>query len=629
MHVSLPWLVLLFPVLGSALLGFFGRAMSKRLAAWVGCGSIGLAFATVLSIWLGFLSEPAAQRVLHPTLYAWLQTSGLKIPIGVLVDPLSVLFMLIITGVGFFIHVYSVGYMAEDEAFSRYFSYMNLFVFSMLLLVMSDNFLFLLVGWGAVGLASYLLIGFWYHRPSAVAAAKKAFVINVFGDVTILIAIFLIVIHFHTLSYLPVFSNAHSLTMGGPLATWIAILLYVGAAAKSAQFPLHLWLPDAMEGPTPVSALIHAATMVTAGVYLIARCYPLFHQAPAADTLIAAIGGFTAFMAATIGLVQPDIKRVLAYSTVSQLGYMFMAVGTGSFAAGLFHFTTHGFFKALLFLGAGSVIHAMSGEQDLGKMGGLGKKMPVTYWTMLVACLAISGIPGFAGFFSKDEILGNLLNQHHVILWLAGVITAGLTSFYIFRLFYLAFAGDLRSKAHPHESPKVMTIPLVVLAVPSALAGYLAIPGAYNAMAGFLHPVFAAFGGLQPASVDSVNLVSMVLSALLALAGWYVAYLAYKRHVLQPAAWAKAMPGLYQFLLNKWYIDEVGEFLVVRPAGALGVMLRRLDDWAIDGFVRGVAQVVAEWGESLRPLQTGYVRRYALSIFLGVVAIAAYLSFKA
>ncbi|RMF91884.1 MAG: NADH-quinone oxidoreductase subunit L, partial [Nitrospinota bacterium] len=439
------WLVLVFPLLGALINGLWRRTLSEKQIGYIGCGAVFLSFLWALEAFLSLLSLPAGARSLEVVLYRWMGVGDFVVEVGFLVDPLSVLMTLVVTGVGFVIHWYSMGYMHDDPGFQRYFAFLNLFVFSMLLLVLANNFLLFFVGWEAVGLCSYLLIGFWYERKSAADAGKKAFVVNRVGDFAFLVGIFLLFRTFGTLDFEEVFAAAPQvLTAGGALATWITLLLFIGATGKSAQIPLYVWLPDAMEGPTPVSALIHAATMVTAGVYMIARTHVLYLLAPGIMTLVALIGVITAFYAASIGLVQNDIKRVLAYSTISQLGYMFLATGVGAFTAGMFHLVTHAFFKALLFLGAGSVIHALAGEQDLRKMGGLRSRLPLTYFTFLAGALALAGIVPFAGFFSKDAILWAAWSQGNLFYWFLGTITAFMTAFYIFRLFFLTFHGESR-----------------------------------------------------------------------------------------------------------------------------------------------------------------------------------------
>ena len=613
-------LALLFPALGAMALAWLGPRLSHRQIAWVGVGSVSLAFLVAVAAFVRLASLPAAHRLIQDTLFTWNQAAGAPIHFSLLVDPISVLFMLVITGVGALIHLYSAGYMDDDEGFGRFFWQMNLFIVAMLLLVMAGNFFFLLVGWAGVGLASYFLIGFWYTRPAAVAAAKKAFVVNVVGDVALTLAIFLLFVNLGHIGYQTVFRQFATL----PIATrdLVAALLFVAAAAKSAQFPLHVWLPDAMEGPTPVSALIHAATMVTAGVYLVARAYPIFGLAPGVATTVAWVGGFTALFAATIAIAQDDIKRVLAYSTVSQLGYMFMAVGTAAYAAGVFHFLTHAFFKALLFLAAGSVIHALGGEQDMWKMGGLRRTIPLTAACFLVGTLAISGIPPFAGFFSKDEILGGLLSTGQVGLWAIGTLAAGLTAFYMFRLYFVVFGGSARAPGHAHESPSVMTAPLVVLAVLSTVGGFLVLPGGYNLIESWLLPALTRFGPTPPLP-PATNWAAMGVSLAMALAGGALAWSLYGRRQVASEPLAGA---LYRALKGKWYIDELGEFLIVRPALWLGAQLGRFDRQGLDQAFNQLGRLVAGWGESLRPSQSGYVRRYALTFALGVLLVVAFLS---
>jgi len=474
-----------------------------------------------------------------------------------------------------------------------------------------------------VGLASYLLIGFWHKRPSAVAAARKALVLNVAGDAGIMLAIFIMVVTLGRVDYAGVFSHVGSFS--AVEIELVAFLLYLGAAAKSAQFPLHVWLPDAMEGPTPVSALIHAATMVTAGVYLVARAYPIFHGAPVAAEWVAGIGAFTALFAATIAITQNDIKRVIAYSTVSQLGYMFLAVGVGAYAAGIFHLTMHAFFKALLFLAAGSVIHAIGGEQDMRKMGGLRKFLPITYWTMLIGAAANAGVPLFSGFFSKDEILGQALASGHFWLWLVGAVTAFFSALYIFRLIFLVFHGTYRGEGHPHESPKVMTIPLIVLAVGAALGGYLAVPGGWNLVDDWLNPVFARYpGGLIPALSAAPNWTAIAVTSIVVLLGVYVAWHFFGRQVREELP--ESVRPIHKVLYNKYYIDEIGHAIFIWTADRLAIVLDLFDRVVVDGIVMGVGQLVKEWGEALTPLQNGYLRRYGLAVLIGGACILAYLT---
>ncbi len=615
--------ILLLPALGSLIAALFGRSLGRKATSYVTVGAMGAAFVWAVSVFVRLLSLPPSQRSFDPVYWQWIQAGALRLHFGLLIDPLSSIFLLIVTGVGFLIHLYSVGYMHDDENFQRFFSYLNLFAFSMLVLVTADNFLFLLVGWGAVGLASYLLIGFWHTRPSAVAAARKAFVLNVAGDVGIMLAIFILVMTLGHLSYSGVFSHISTLTSFQ--VELIAFLLYLGAAAKSAQFPLHVWLPDAMEGPTPVSALIHAATMVTAGVYLVARAYPIFHAAPVAASWVAGIGAFTALFAATIAITQNDIKRVIAYSTVSQLGYMFLAVGIGAYAAGIFQLTMHAFFKALLFLGAGSVIHALSGEQDMRKMGGLRKFLPITYWTFLIGAAANAGVPLFSGFFSKDAILGEALATGHFWLWLVGVVAAFFSALYIFRLFFLVFHGQYRGDGHPHESPPVMTIPLVVLAIGALFGGYLAVPGAWNLFDQWLAPVYAKYpGGLLPAAAFVPNWGAIALTSVIVLFAVWLAWNLFGRQVREELP--EGVRGIHKILYNKYYIDEIGHAAFVWTIDRLAIVADLFDRVVIDGIVMGMASLVAGWGEALSPFQNGYIRRYGLAILIGGVCIVAYLT---
>jgi NADH-quinone oxidoreductase subunit L len=474
------WLIPALPLLGAAVNGLLLRRARTQAVSVVGCGSVGLSFLLAVVAMADLVSLPEASRLIHARYFTWIAAGDLAAPFGLRFDPLSAVMTLVVSGVGFLIHLYSVGYMRGDRGYGRYFAYLNLFTFAMLLLVLADNFLLMFVGWEGVGLCSYLLIGFWFEKQSATDAGKKAFLVNRVGDFAFLIGLFLIFRQMGTFDFDTI--NAHaSEALTGPMATLICLLLFAGATGKSAQIPLYVWLPDAMEGPTPVSALIHAATMVTAGVYLVARSSELFVLAPAALEAVAIIGGVTAFFAATIALVQTDIKRVLAYSTISQIGYMFLGAGVGAFSSSIFHLMTHAFFKALLFLGAGSVIHALSGEQDLRRMGGLARRLPRTHATFFVASLAIAGVAPLAGFFSKDAILGAVYASGHRFLWFLGITTAMLTAFYIFRLYFLAFGGgeerlEPHAKAHLHESPHVMTIPLMALAVLSAVGGFLNVP---------------------------------------------------------------------------------------------------------------------------------------------------------
>ncbi len=659
--------VLLLPLLGFVILGLTGSALTNRAILAVALGACGLAFLLATISFFSMLGTPEAARTSDQIIYTWVASGDFQLSFGLLFDPLSATMLMIVTGVGLIIHIYSAGYMKDDPGFWRFFSYMNFFIFAMVLLVSADNFLFLLVGWGLVGLASFLLIGFWYDRPKAVAAAQKALVINIIGDFGLMIAIFMIfkqygVLNFYTnASGVGVFSALDPTSTGHRLQLVIALCLFLACAAKSAQLPLYMWLPDAMEGPTPVSALIHAATMVTAGVYLVARAHPLFELAPTALTLIALIGGVTALFAATIALFQLDIKRVLAYSTISQLGYMFMGEGVHNYSAGIFHLTTHAYFKALLFLGAGAVIHALGGEQDMRQMGGLRDKLKTTFWTFLLAALAIGGIPPLSGFWSKDEILSSLLAQataNHkplsYLIWGIGMITVGLTAFYMFRLFFGIFAGDYRGTgqsghAHDnvgaqfnassednathrttgylkiHEAPAIMTVPLIILAVLSCIGGLV---GSFELiglsrwapLSNFLSPVFADVHAMATVSLGT-QWISTALSVGVALLGILAAWRLYGRGF----QYKENQNQLYQFVLNKYYIDEILTALIVQPVLWLGrTATRLLEGDLLDGGGRIVAGGLQGISAGLRRLQTGFVRNYALAILLGVVLIILY-----
>jgi NADH-quinone oxidoreductase subunit L len=561
-------------------------------------------------------------------LFPWVVAGSFKAPVTAQVDQLTAVMLLAVTGVGFLIHLYSAGYMHDDDGYARFFTYMNLFVFSMVMLVLAGNFLLFYVFWEAVGLCSYLLIGFWYEKKSASDAGKKAFIVNRVGDFGFGLGVMLIWVTFGTLQFGEVFAKADaSVSTNTYLA--IALLLFMGACGKSAQLPLFTWLPDAMEGPTPVSALIHAATMVTAGVYMVARCHKLFEMAPLSLEIVAWVGGLTALFAASIGLVQTDIKRVLAYSTISQLGYMFGGVGVGAYAAGVFHLVTHAFFKALLFLGAGSVIHGLSGEQDLRKMGGLAPRMMTTTVTFLVGAFGLAGIPPLAGFFSKDEILGAVFHGHRYLLWAMLLLGAFMTAFYTFRLVFLAFFGGPRMPKevahHIHESPAVMTIPLIVLAVLTVVAGLaVGIPSSQGtAFAHFLAPVLPLEESEHSAGVAFSLLV---LSALVAIAGVALAWMVYGRIPVRAASIGVARNPLHKILIDKYYVDEIYDALFVKPIYQLSLWLARVfDPRVIDGLVNGVATTVASWSRGLRRVQTGFVMNYALGVLLGAVAVIAYL----
>jgi len=616
------WLILLFPLLGFIGLSWYGNRISEKLAGLVGCGTVGASFFMTLVTLSNLLFLPPEERIGHvQTLYQWVSAGSLKLDMAILVDPLSVFMFLIVTGVGFVIHVYSVGYMHDDPEYSRFFAYLNLFIFSMLVLVAAADFFFLIVGWALVGLASYLLIGFWREKTSAVLAARKAFVMNVIGDVGMVIAAFVIFESFGTLSFIDVFAAAPGMFRpNDDTMLLITLLLLVGAIAKSAQLPLHTWLPDAMEGPTPVSALIHAATMVTAGVYLIARCHVLYELAPYTMYFIAGVGIITAVFAGSMAMVQYDIKRVIAYSTMSQLGYMFMAVGIGVYSLGMFHLMTHAFFKALLFLAAGSVIHSLDGEQDIRKMGGLQNVMPLTHATFLIGALALAGFPLTSGYFSKEAII---LSSYHaemgnIVFWAIAVLTAGMTAFYIFRVYFYTFVGGLRSPgAHPHESPGIMVIPLVVLAGLALLGGLL---GPW--VDSFLAPVF---GRVVEHHHNSV-LEAIALTA--GIGGIAAAGLLYMVSKDRMDLLKEAMAPLYDLLFHKYYVDEIYDFLIVRPTKAIGVFMEQKGEReGIDFTIDQVGLKVKEVSHGISLWQSGKVRAYALNMVVGMVTILLFVVF--
>ena len=651
------WLIPAFPAAGFLVNAFFGRKMSKAAVSWVACLALFGSFVVSAAVFIDFLGLPANMRVFEMNAFDWIVSGEFAASVGFRIDALSIVMCLVVSGVGFLIHVYSAGYMRDDEGFARYFTYLNLFVFMMLTLVTANNILLMFVGWEGVGLCSYLLIGFWYKRDSASNAGKKAFIVNRIGDFGFLLGIFLLVTSLGgqgvwTLNFGELQKNAHLLT--GATAGLITLFFFIGATGKSAQLPLYVWLPDAMEGPTPVSSLIHAATMVTAGVYMIARLNFFFLMAPTTMFIVALVGLLTALFAATIGCAQYDIKRVLAYSTVSQLGYMFVGVGVGAFSAGIFHLMTHAFFKGLLFLGAGSVMHAMSGELDMRKMGGLRKKIPITFWTFLIACIAISGIFPLSGFFSKDEILGKAYLSQGALFWIIGAVTAGLTAFYMFRLLFRTFFGECRApedvKHHIHESPKVMTIPLVILAVLSVVGGWVGIPkilGGENRFEQWMEPVF---GHPKEAAAPAINFVTkayaagtggaeaqggsmegtlMIGAIIVALVGIFIAYYLYIKRTELPELFVKRFPRLFRTVNNKYYVDELYYAVFVRGLFGLGRFLKRVvDEIIIDGIVNGIAYVLKGLGSLIRLVQAGYVQGYAFGMIAGAIAVLGYLIIK-
>ncbi len=630
------WLVLLFPAIGAAINMLFGKRLTKKTSGFIACSLIGLSFFCAILIFLSLIKLAPENRLIEDNLFTWINAGDFMAFASLQIDPLSTIMILVVTGVGFLIHVYSIAYMHDDEGFSRYFSYLNLFSLSMLILVLADNFLLMFVGWEGVGLCSYLLIGFWYEKKSAADAGKKAFVVNRVGDFGFILAILLIFVTFGTINFSEVFNSAHdALIPSGTIVTMITLLLFVGAVGKSAQLPLYTWLPDAMEGPTPVSALIHAATMVTAGVYMVSRCSTLFMMAPVSMTVVAVVGAATALFAAIIGLLQNDIKRVLAYSTVSQLGYMFLACGVGAHVAAVFHLMTHAFFKALLFLGSGSVIHALSGEQDMRKMGGLKSYMPKTYLTFMIGTLAIAGIPPFAGFFSKDEILFEALVKGNKLYWVIGAVAAFMTAFYMFRLVFMTFFGksrmDKHVEEHVHESPMKMVFPLLMLAFLSIVGGFVGLPK-LSVISTFLEPVFGGHGhelshaiAEGSAGGHDMSLVykMMGISTGIAIAGILLAFLMYIVSPKLPGKVANRFKLFYKIIYNKFYVDEIYDIFIVNPIKKFSVFLWKIfDARLVDGIVNGTAKAVEIDASILKIIQTGFVRNYAfLMVFGGILII--------
>ena len=665
-------LIPLFPLLGFLINASFGRRLPKTISGSVASAVMVASFVvSAMSVWQ-LAGLPAADRALEQTVYTWIASGDFVLDLTFRVDPLSAVMILVVSGIGALIHIYSTAYMHDevDSEYARYFSYLNLFAAFMLVLVLGANFVVMFVGWEGVGLCSYLLIGFWFKKRSASDAGKKAVVVNRIGDYAFILGMLLLFSRFGTLD----FQRLATIAAGIPVEEGVfgvlsmaTLLLFIGATGKSAQIPLYTWLPDAMEGPTPVSALIHAATMVTAGVYMIGRNAVLFSHAPETMMIVAVVGAVTALMAGTIGLVQNDIKRVLAYSTVSQLGLMFLAMGVGAFGAGIFHLYTHAFFKALLFLGSGAVIHALHGEQDIRNMGGLKRHLPITYWTFLIGSLAIAGVPFLAGFFSKDELLYETFHEGHTLLWLIGAITSLLTATYMFRLVFLTFHGERRhdapAPAHPeeeephghvapshghdtgshghgsgshlHDAPPAMALVLIVLAIGSVLAGYIGIPhalGGHNALAAWLAPAFAAPGTPEAAEVvlsaeeTALELTLMAVSSLIAFAGiGLAAFIWLKRRVIADR-FAKHYPRAYRLLLNKYYVDELYDATVVGPIKAISEegLWRGFDVKVVDATVNGAGSIVNGSAAALRRIQTGSVRAYASSVFIGVVVILGY-----
>ncbi|SRR5579883_620575 len=661
-HLHL-WLIPLLPLAGAAINGFFGRRFSRQAVSTVALLFSGAAFA--MALWVaGQFSSLTLPYI--ETLAPWMRAGSFQVDFAFYFDQLSLVMLMVVTGVGFLIHIYSVGYMWTEGGFYRFFTYLNLFMFFMLTLILASNYLLMFIGWEGVGLASYLLIGFFFLKDSAAAAGKKAFIVNRVGDFGFLIALFLLIKHFGSLNYADLagsISPLHIETSAG-LLTAIGILLMVGAAGKSAQIPLYVWLPDAMEGPTPVSALIHAATMVTAGVYMVSRSHVIFERAPIAMTVVAIIGTLTAFFAATIGITQTDIKKVLAYSTVSQLGYMFIGCGVGAFSAGIFHLMTHAFFKGLLFLAAGSVIHAVGGEQDMRKMGGLRTKIPWTFWTMTAGTFAIAGIPPLAGFFSKDEILWQA-SRVSMIYWAVGILTAFLTSFYMFRQWFMTFFGEYRGEQHGHgshshgspghdshdnhghggvhESPAVMLAPLVILAILSVVGGWVGIG---NRFENFLAPVFHSTATISADSFDapsmsaepkneeagkSTELLFTEISVGVGVLGFLLAWQLYYRRPELPAEIALKLNGLYHTVLHKYYVDEIYAAIIVKPLIAISTVVfwKGIDRGMIDATLDGSAEGAREVSDTMRHMQSGNIRSYAGWVAAGAACIIVFMTWMA
>ncbi|MDX6645782.1 MAG: NADH-quinone oxidoreductase subunit [Miltoncostaeaceae bacterium] len=633
MATTLGWITLALPLAGFLILALWPGEPSKRVSAAVGCGSILGGFGCAAAIFLGLLGDSPEERTHVSRLWTWIDLGDLRVDAAIQIDQLSVLMMLVITGVGFLIHLYSAEYMAGSRGYRRFYAEMNFFVFSMLLLVEAANVLFLIIGWALVGLASYLLIGFDHDRPAAVAAAKKAFVVNVVGDIGMVLAAVLLIRELGTLDYGAVFAAAPAgLGQGTGVAEAVALLLFVGAAAKSAQVPFHTWLPDAMEGPTPVSALIHAATMVTAGVYLVVRMHVLYQLAPIAADTVAVVGAITLFMAATIAIVQVDIKRVLAWSTVSQIGYMIMGAGLGVYGGAMFHFLEHAFFKALLFLGVGIVIHALAGEQSLDRMGGLSRHLRFAYVTVAIGCLAIAGFPGLSGFFSKDAILSGALADGALgkTLWVVGTLTAGLTALYMFRMLFRAFWGPepAGGYAHPpHPSGPLMAVPVAVLAVLSVVGGWIEVPGAWHGIDDWLHPVFADSVGAALVASGTDELITGICSSVLCIAGIAAAWWLFARDPsrrLRLAGVARPARGVLE---EGYRFDEAYDEILVNSTRDVGdVLRRRVEPAGVQGLVTATVAGMRESAKGLQKAQSGLLRTYAFMIVLGLALVGVVLA---
>jgi len=673
------WLIPMFPLVTAAVMLFYGRRLSNQIVSWLCSGSVFISFIYSVGAFFQIVARPSGERIFTKILFEWIPAGTYHLLDGRIakfvadwgfqIDPLSCVMVLVVTGVGFLIHVYSTGYMAHEGGYYRFFGYLNLFMFSMLMLVLANNLLLLFVGWEGVGTCSYLLIGFYFHKKSASDAGKKAFIVNRIGDAGFLLGIFLTSALLGTIRFVEIGPalTAGGFAIGDPRITAIALLFFVGATGKSAQIPLYVWLPDAMEGPTPVSALIHAATMVTAGVYMVTRTNAIYQLSPKAMGVVALVGAITALFAASMGVVQNDIKKVLAYSTVSQLGYMFLACGVGAFTAGIFHLMTHAFFKGLLFLAAGSVIHAVSGEQDMRKMGALSKKIPVTYWTMLIAALAIAGIFPFAGFISKDLILGKAYEKD-ALLWAIGYFTAGMTAFYMFRLIFMTFHGtsrvDHEVEHHIHESPKSMLVPLVILAALSFVGGWISWPEIFGGNSHFIHFLSSVVAVPHEARIEPVKgpgsehgeIFLMILSEGLVILGILFAWFLYVKRTDLPQKIANSFGGFYKLVYNKYYVDQLYDALFVNRAKDLGLALGAFDrnvidglgvngagwltrsiskvsmwwdTWIVDGSVRLGARIVWIFSYPIRLIQDGLVQSYMLLIVIGLIGFFGYYFYMA
>jgi NADH-quinone oxidoreductase subunit L len=632
--MELFWLIPLIPGASAFILAVFGRWLPKKYVSWQACLSVFASFLISLVSFFGLLKLSPQSLPVVKTLFRWILAGRFSADFALQLDSLSSIMTLVVSGVGFLIHVYSVGYMAHDKGYKRYFTYLNLFTFAMLILVMGANLVLMFVGWEGVGLCSYLLIGFWFEKHSAANAGKKAFIVNRIGDAAFILGIFFLFLHVGSGDFRVINEAIEAGHIAPALATLVALLLFAGATGKSAQIPLYIWLPDAMEGPTPVSALIHAATMVTAGVYMVARMNLLFTLSGTAAQVVGIVGALTAIFAATMALTQNDIKRVLAYSTISQIGYMFIGCGVGAYAAGMFHLYTHAFFKSLLFLAAGSVMHALSGELDMRKMGGLRKYLPLTYPTFLIGAIAIAGVPFLSGFFSKDAILTHAFAQGQYFIWALGLMGAVLTAFYMFRLIFLTFFGEERleprAKEHLHESPPVMTIPLVILAFFAVIAGYVGLPVVLGEKANlfnrFLEPVIHP--GHEAHLSISLEWLLILISVAVALCGIYIAYVFYLRSPQAPHRLVGRFPKAYKLLYNKYYVDEIYDAAFVKPlVNGSRLVYDNFDLKVIDGTINGTAKTTGFAGKALSLLQSGLVKDYALIILLGVVIFLGYLLF--